>query len=332
MLFYENLKTENHLIGKLIIIGIIIATLVILIPNSSKLFQSVPSSLDTVKNKIDQATIDKGIINESKSAIKEVSMGAKFLANSTRPSTDANSIPGMSSKNNIPTSVYQLAPKYVNQQNYTGQVFEKTGNTCQISVPDLAQTVNGKKQLTGIIQLDKCTANAGDPMQVIKLTAKPNSPPVDITSGLIIYPYPSDGTTTSSGTIVPNTTSPSTTLSSNTISSPSTTSSSITLPTLPSYYHTVQLTTVNQGNNALLNFDDTSGQTRSVTVTMRNSDTVLFTGTFYSSKFTTEVKDVPNTPHIIEMTIDNAVYGILHASAYAPSNMQNTTITGILSQ
>jgi hypothetical protein len=88
---------------------------------------------------------------------------------------------------------------------------------------------------------------------------------------------------------------------------------------------------VNQGTGAALNFEDSSGQTRSVTVTMRNSDTVLFTGTFYSSKFTAYVKDVPDTPHIIEMTIDNAVYGILHASAYAPSNMQNSTISGILS-
>ena len=35
---------------------------------------------------------------------------------------------------------------------------------------------------------------------------------------------------------------------------------------------------------------------------------------------------------LIEMTIDNSVYGILHASAYAPSNAQNSTITGVLSQ
>lgn len=289
------------MIGKIIIIGIIIATLVILIPNSSKLFQSVPS-LDTVKDKIDQATSDKGVINASKSAIKEISMGEKLL--------DANS----TGSNNAPTSVYQLAPQYVTKQNYTGQVFEKTGNTCQISVPDLAQTINGKKQLTGIIQLDQCPANIGDPVQVVRLTAKPNSPPVNVTSGLVITPYSNNGGTSSTG--IPSQTNPTT---------PS-------APALPSYYNTVQLTTVNQGNNAMLNFDDTSGQTRSVTVTMKNSDTVLFTGTFYSSKFTAEVKDVPNTPHIIEMTIDNSVYGILHASAYAPSNAQNSVITGVLSQ
>ncbi|MGI0006576.1 MAG: hypothetical protein ACREAR_01105, partial [Nitrosotalea sp.] len=197
----------------------------------------------------------------------------------------------------------QLAPQYVTQQNYTGQVFEKNGNTCQISVPELAQTINGIKQITGIIQLDQCQSNVGDPVQVTELTAKPDSPPVDVPSGLIISPYSSDGGTTST-----------------------------TLPALPSYYQTVKLTMVNQGNNAVLNFDDTSGQTKSVTVTMKNSDTVLFSGTFYSSKFSTQVNDVPNTPHIIEMTIDNAIYGTLHASAYAPSDMQNSTITGILSQ
>ncbi|MHB8545443.1 MAG: hypothetical protein ACYDAJ_01590 [Nitrosotalea sp.] len=313
------------MIGKLIIIGIIIATIAILVPNASKLFQSVPSSIDTVKDKIDQVTSNKGIINDSKLAIKEVGLGAKLLTNNSRILTGANSILGAASNNNS-TSVYQLAPQYVTQQNYTGQVFEKTGNTCQISVPELAQTINGIKQLTGIIQLDQCQSNVGDPVQVTELTAKPNSPPVNVSSGLIISPYSNDGSTTSTGTPSTGTTSPSTTLSSTTsLSTPA-------LPTLPSYYRTVQLTAVNQGNSAMLNFDDTSGQTRSVTVTMRNSDTVLFTGTFYSSKFSTEVKDVPNTPHIIEMTIDNAVYGILHASVYAPSNMQNSTITGILSQ
>lgn len=273
------------MIGKLIIIGIIIATIVILVPNASKLFPSVPS-LDTVKDKIDQATSDRQVINDSKAAIKDVQalhQGLDEIYNKSNTSS--------------PTSVYQLAPQYVTQQNYTGQVFEKTGDTCQISVPGLAQTINGKKQLTEVITLDQCTANAGDPVQVTQLTAKPNSPPVNVTSGLTVTPYSTSG-----------------------------------LPSLPEYYNTVKLTAINQGNNVVLNFDDSSGNTRSVTVTMKNNNIALFTGTFYSSKFTTEVKDVPNTPHIIEMTIDNSVYGILHASAYAPSNMQNSTILGILSK
>ena len=284
------------MIGKIILIGIIVVTLIILIPNSSKLFQTEPA-LKTVKEKIDNITSNPYVINDSKSAaIKVLGAGTKLLNNSSTDLLNSNS---NSLNNAIITTVYQLPSKYVNQQNYTGQVFDKTGNICEISVPAMAQSVNGQSELTHIIQLSQCSLNVGDPVQVTTLSAKPYAPTVNPSSGLQITPYSRD--------------------------------SSTSLPTLPSYYNTVQLTTVNQGNNAMLNFDDTSGQTKSVTVTMRNSDTVLFTGTFYSSKFTAEVKDVPNTPHIIEMTIDNAIYGTLHASAYAPSNAQNSTITGILS-
>ncbi len=164
----------------------------------------------------------------------------------------------------------------------------------------MAQVINGQTELTHIIQFSQCSLNVGDPVQVTTLTAKPDAPAVNPSSGLQITPYSK----------VPGK----------------------SLPTLPTYYDTFQLTAVNQGNSTMLNFNDSSGQTKSVTVTMRNNSTILFTGTFYSSKFTTEVKDVPNTPHLIEMTIDNTIYGTLHASAYAPSNAQNSTITGILSQ
>ncbi|MDE1814798.1 MAG: hypothetical protein KGI05_09095, partial [Thaumarchaeota archaeon] len=229
------------MIGKLIIIGIIIATIAILVPNASKLFQSVPSSIDTVKGKIDQVAGNKGIINDSKLAIKEVGLGAKLLTNNSRILTGANSILGTSSTNNNSTSVYQLAPQYVTQQNYTGQVFEKTGNTCQISVPELAQTINGIKQLTGIIQLDQCKSNVGDPVQVTELTAKPSSPPVDVPSGLIISPYSNDGNTASNGAPSTSTTSPSTTSPSTTL--PSTTSPSTTLPSTTSPSTTLPSTT-----------------------------------------------------------------------------------------
>jgi hypothetical protein len=280
------------LIGKIILIGIIVVTLIILIPNSSRLFQTEPA-LKTVKEKIENITGNPYVINDSKSAaIKVLGAGTKLLNTSSTDLLNSNFF------NNSPTTVYQLPSKYVTQQNYTGQVFEKTGNTCEISVPAMAQSVNGQTELTHIIQLSQCSLNVNDPVQVTSYTANPGAPAVNPSSGLQITPYSRD---------------------------------SSTLPALPSYYNTVQLTTVNQGNNAMLNFDDSSGQTKSVTVTMKNSDTVLFTGTFYSSKFTAEVKDVPNTPHIIEMTIDNAVYGTLHASAYAPSTAQNSTITGILS-
>ena len=284
------------MLGKLLIIGIIVVTLVVLGSSASKIFSNNPS-LNAIKEKIDRATSDKYSLNATNSTIRQGTMGGKLVdTNSTGLPTASASPPD----NITPTSVYQLASKYVNQQNYTGQVFERTGNTCEISVPAMAQAVNGQSELTHIIQLGQCSLNIGDPVMVSTLTAIPGAPTVNPSTGLQITPYSRD--------------------------------TGSALPTLPAYYNAVQLSTVNQGNNAMLNYEDTSGQTKSVTVTMRNSDTVLFTGTFYSSKFTAEVKDVPNTPHIIEMTINNALYGTLHASAYAPSNSQNSTITGILSQ
>jgi hypothetical protein len=273
-----------------------VGTIVILVLNSLNLFQNMPS-LDTVKDKIDHVTSDKYTINTSKSAISKVNGNGKLIDtnSSTGSSTNANLI--LNNDNTLNT-VYQLLPKYVDRQNYTGQVFEKTGNTCGISIPAMAQDVNGQKELTHVIQLGKCSLDVGDPVQITTLTAKPDAPKVNPSSGMQITPYSRDG------------------------GSP-----------LPDHYNVVQLTTVNQGKYAMLNFDDSSGKTKSVTVIMRNSDTVLFNGTFFSSKFNAQVKNVPNTPYIIEMTIDNAIYGILHASAYAPSNAQNsTTITGILSQ
>ncbi|MDE1769190.1 MAG: hypothetical protein KGI28_01375 [Thaumarchaeota archaeon] len=284
------------MIGKLIIIGIIAVALLVILPSSAKIFSSNPT-LDALKTKIDHATSDKYLLNDTNSTIKQVTLGGKLVDSISTglPTASASSTPA-----SVPTSIYQLAPKYVNQQNYTGQVFEKTGDTCSISVPGLAQSVNGQTELTHIVQLGQCSLNVGDPVQVTTLTTTPGAPQVNPSSGLQITPYSRD--------------------------------SGSALPSLPPYYNVVQLSTINQGNTATLNFDDASGETKSVTVTVRNSDTVLFTGTFYSSKFTTEIKDVPNTPHIIEMTIDNAVYGTLHASAYAPSNAQNSTINGILSQ
>jgi hypothetical protein len=196
------------LIGKLILIGIIIITLVILIPSLPTLLQTEPA-LKTVKEKIDNITSNPYVINDSKSsAIKVLGAGSKLL-NNTSELLNSN----FDSLNNTITSVYQLPLQYVNQKNYTGQIFDKTGNTCEISVPAMAQSINGQTELTHIIQLGKCSLSVGDPVQVTSLTAKPDAPSVNPSSGLEITPY-----STTSGT------------------------------SLPSYYNTVQLTTVNQGN------------------------------------------------------------------------------------
>ena len=260
---------------------------VFLVPSAIKTFS--PSSMNAIEDRIDKATSDH-MSNTTVTTLNKVIGESGKLVNTLNSSLSQQS--AIQS-----TSLYELPSQYVNRQNYTGQVFEKNGNTCEISVPDMAQMINGQQELTHIIELNQCTMNPGQPVQVTTITAKPNAPSLNPSSGIQVTPY-----------------------SSNTNSN---------LPVLPPYYNVVQLNAQNQGNNVVINYEDSTGNTKSVIVTMKNNDKILFSGTFYSSKFSTNVNDIPNTPHIIEMTVDNSVYGTLHASVYAPSNIQNSTISGI---
>lgn len=286
------------MLGKLIIIGIVAAALVVLVPSLGKMLDP-NTSIKEIKQKIDYVTSDGGA-NKTLSTLSSIGKSIKSL-NGTNP-----------------ISLYSLAPQYVDTQNYTGQVFEKTGSTCYISVPDMAMTINGQKELTHIIQIGKCTYGVGDPVQVTTITAKPNmTQAVDSSSAISVVPYvdssvqSNSSSTDSSGSIVP---------------------SASASPSLPTYYKTITMSAQNQGNNIIIKYDDTSGKTQSVTVTMRNSDKQIFSGTYTSSQFETTVNDIPQSPHMIDMTIQNSVYGTLHASVYAPTNIRNSTISGIFTQ
>jgi len=207
-----------------------------------------------------------------------------------------------------PVNLDQLDPKYVNKQTFVGQVFDKSDGTCKVSVPGLADTINDKTELTHILDVQNCPYKINDPVLVTKLVPKENIPiPVNQPSSITVDPY----------SIPPNSDNSNSVNSANTI---------------PAYYNVVQLTASNQPNAVTINYDDTSGTTTSVIVTLRNSDKEIFSGKFTSSQFQTQVKDVPSTPHIIEMTVESSQYGTLHASVYAPANDQNSNISGIFTK
>lgn len=259
------------MIGKLIIIGIIIITAVILVPNLTK--NPTLHSLEVVADK----TLSTGDANQTLTDIK-------------------------------PVNLNQLDPKYVSKQTFVGQVFDNSDGTCKVSVPGLADTINNKIELTHILDVQNCPYKINDPVLVTKLVPKDNIPiPVNQTNSITVDPYPI----------------PSVSDNSNLVN---------TANAIPAYYNVVQLTASNQPNAVTINYDDTSGTTTSVIVTLRNSDKEIFSGKFTSSQFQTQVKDVPNTPHIIEMTVESSQYGTLHASVYAPANDQNSNISGIFTQ
>lgn len=258
--FYQYYKTLACLIGKLIIIGAIGVAAIFFIPGVSNMIPNFPS-LEAISQKI--------------------------MPDSTDTSPDSNS------HNEIqPLSLDQIDPKYVNRETYTGQVFEKSEGNCKVSVPELAETINGKKELTHIVNVTDCPYEINKPVQVTKLEAKDNIPtPVQSTNSVTVSSFPE-----------------------------------------ASYVDVIQLVSSHKGNDVLISYNDYSGNTIGVVVTLRNSDKEIFSGQFTSSRFEALVNDVPNTPHLIEMTVEHSVYGTLHSSVYAPAGSQDSTISGIFTK
>ena len=250
------------MIGKLIIFGVIAAVAAIfLIPEVSTI---IPNFLSL------EAISEKGTTDSGKDTTLDV----------------------INSQNEIQPLDLDLDLKYVNKQFYTGQVFEKSDEKCKVSVPGLAETVNGKKELTHILDVKDCPYEVNEPVKITKLDAKDDIPiPVISTSSIIIDPY-----------------------------------------STPEYVGIIQLTSTHKGSDVMLNYNDALGNTIGVVVTLKNSDREIFSGQFTSSKFETLVNDVPNTPHMIEMTIEHSVYGTLHASVYAPADAQDSIISGVFTE
>ncbi len=190
-----------------------------------------------------------------------------------------------------PLGLDQVDPKHIKKEIHTGQVFAKSDEKCKISVPSLAETINGKKELTHVLDLEECPYEIGQAVVITKLEATEDvSMPVSSLSSITVDSHPT-----------------------------------------PDYYN-IQLTSSHKGNDVLISYNDTSGNTIGVVVTLRNSDKEIFSGQFASSKFEALVNDVPNTPHIIEMIVEHSVYGTLYASVYAPADSQDSIISGIFTK
>jgi len=81
--------------------------------------------------------------------------------------------------------------------------------------------------------------------------------------------------------------------------------------------------------NTSMKYLDTSGQTISVTVTLRNDDKILFTGQFFSSSFETIILDAADIPHFVDMIVEHEVHGTISASAFNPAGNTDSQITGV---
>lgn len=95
-------------------------------------------------------------------------------------------------------------------------------------------------------------------------------------------------------------------------------------------FETLSLKTTQQSDDgAMLQYEDTSGKTISVSVTLRTTERELFSGIFYSSIFETLVNDASNTAYFIDMVVEHQEYGTISSSVYNPRDSTNTIINGI---
>ena len=91
-------------------------------------------------------------------------------------------------------------------------------------------------------------------------------------------------------------------------------------------------TTQQSDDGIMLQYEDTSGKTISVSVTLRTTERELFSGIFYSSIFETLVNDASNTAYFIDMVVEHQEYGTISSSVYNPRDSTNTIINGIFFQ
>ncbi len=98
-------------------------------------------------------------------------------------------------------------------------------------------------------------------------------------------------------------------------------------------FETLSLKTTQQlDDGVMLEYEDTSGKTISVSVTLRTTERELFSGIFYSSMFETIVNDASNTAYFIDMVVEHQEYGTIASSVYNPRDSPNTIINGVFSQ
>ena len=113
-------------------------------------------------------------------------------------------------------------------------------------------------------------------------------------------------------------------------SSQSTSSQSTSSPII---FDTLSLSTKQlSDDNILLQYSDSSGKTKSVTVIIRTEQKELFSGTFFSSMFETTLNDATGIPYFIDMIVEHEEHGTITSSVFNPGDASDTKINGIFLQ
>jgi hypothetical protein len=112
-----------------------------------------------------------------------------------------------------------------------------------------------------------------------------------------------------------------------------TTSNQNPAPNIPVIHETLSLSTTQASNDdILLQYSDSSGKTNSVNVIIRTDQKEIFSGTFFTSIFETNLNDISNQPYYVDMVVDHEDYGTVTSSVFNPGDSTDSKISGIFSQ
>jgi len=101
----------------------------------------------------------------------------------------------------------------------------------------------------------------------------------------------------------------------------------------PVIYETLSLSTTQASNDdIILQYSDSSGKTNSVNVIIRTEQKEIFSGTFFTSTFETNLNDISGQPYYVDMIVEHEDYGIVTSSVFNPVDSTDSKINGIFSQ
>ena len=102
---------------------------------------------------------------------------------------------------------------------------------------------------------------------------------------------------------------------------------------LPIFHETLSLSTTQASNDDIvLQYSDSSGKTNSVNVIIRTEQKEIFSGTFFTSTFETNLNDFSNQPYYVDMVVEHEDYGTVTSSVFNPGDSTDSKISGIFSQ
>lgn len=112
-----------------------------------------------------------------------------------------------------------------------------------------------------------------------------------------------------------------------------TTSNQKSTQNIPVIHETLSLSTTQASNDdILLQYSDSSGKTNSVNVIIRTDQKEIFSGTFFTSIFETNLNDISNQPYYVDMVVEHEDYGTVTSSVFNPGDSTDSKISGIFLQ